>query len=124
MTGILEVISSNLLSILIVLSLIFIFQLCNMIFGIINNVIILKQEFSKEKILNWFLRTILTIIGILLLCIGVSLVPFCIEYINITIPDEYNILINFTLIVLTSIQTLKLEATRAYENYKKVMENF
>lgn len=124
MAGILEVISSNLLSILIVLSLIFIFQLCNMIFGIINNVIILKQEFSKEKILNWFLRTILTIIGILLLCIGVSLVPFCIEYINITIPDEYNILINFTLIVLTSIQTLKLEATRAYENYKKVMENF
>lgn len=122
MNDILNALVSNLTSISIVLILIFIFQLGNMIFGIVNNVLILKENFSKEKILNWCLKTILTLAGTFILCIGVTLIPFSIEHIKISIPEEYNVLVNFSLIVLSAIGTLKNEAQKCFENYKKCIE--
>ena len=123
MSDLFTAISTNLLSISIVLILIFVFQLGNMIFGIVNNVLNLKEEFSKEKIKKWFLKTILTLLGTFILSIGVTLIPFSIEYINISIPEEYDILVNFGLIVLSSIGTLKNEIQKCYDNYKKCIEN-
>lgn len=123
MKEILTAIQGNLLSISIVLFLIFTFQLANMIFGIINNVVICSEEFCKDKFKKWLGRTLLTIAGIFIMCTGITLIPFCISYINIKIPDEYNILINFALVVSVSIKSLKTEVSRAFENYEKVMEN-
>ena len=123
MSDLFTAISTNLLSISIVLILIFVFQLGNMIFGIVNNVLNLKEEFSKEKIKKWFFKTILTLLGTFILSIGVTLIPFSIEYINISIPEEYDILVNFGLIVLSSIGTLKNEIQKCYDNYKKCIEN-
>ena len=67
MSDLFAAISTNLLSISIVLILIFVFQLGNMIFGIVNNVLNLKEEFSKEKIKKWFFKTILTLLGTFIL---------------------------------------------------------
>lgn len=123
MSDLFTAISSNFLSISIVLILIFVFQLGNMIFGIVNNVLNLKEDFSKEKIKKWFFKTILTLLGTFILSIGVTLIPFSIEYINISIPEEYDILVNFGLIVLSAIGTLKNEIQKCYDNYKKCIEN-
>ena len=123
MSDLFAAISANLLSISIVLILIFTFQLGNMIFGIVNNVLKLKEDFSKEKIKNWAIKTFLTLLGTFILSIGISLIPYSIEYINIKIPEEYDILINFSLIVLSAIETLKSEIEKCYENYKKCIKN-
>lgn len=123
MNSILTAISGNLISISIVLILIFTFQLCNMIFGIINSVLICNNCFDFDKFKKWLFRTVLTISGIFIMCTGITLIPFCINYINIKIPDEYNILINFTLVVLVAIKSLKTEVIKAFENYEKVMDN-
>lgn len=123
MSEIFNAISTNFLSISIVLVLIFVFQLGNMIFGIVNNVLNLKEDFSKEKILKWMLKTVLTLAGTFILSAGVSLIPFSIEYINISIPEEYDILVNFGLIVLSAVGTLKNEIEKCYDNYKKCIEN-
>lgn len=123
MSDLFTAISDNFLSISIVLILIFVFQLGNMIFGIVNNVLNLKEDFSKEKIKKWFFKTILTLLGTFILSIGVTLIPFSIEYINISIPEEYDILVNFGLIVLSAIGTLKNEIQKCYDNYKKCIEN-
>lgn len=123
MSDLFAAISTNFLSISIVLILIFTFQLGNMIFGIVNNVFNLKEDFSKDKIKKWFFKTILTLIGTFILSCGITLIPFSIEYINISIPEEYDILVNFGLIVLSAVGTLKNEINKCYENYKKCIEN-
>ena len=123
MSDLFTAISTNFLSISIVLILIFIFQLGNMIFGIVNNVLNLKEDFSKEKIKKWAIKTVLTLLGTFILSIGVTLIPFSIEYINISIPEEYDILVNFGLIVLSAIGTLKNEIQKCYDNYRKCIEN-
>lgn len=123
MSNLFTTISTNFLSISIVLILIFTFQLGNMIFGIINNVFNLKEDFSKDKIKKWFFKTILTLLGTFILSAGITLIPFSIEYINISIPEEYDILVNFGLIVLSAVGTLKNEINKCYENYKKCIEN-
>lgn len=123
MSDLFTAISTNFLSISIVLILIFVFQLGNMIFGIVNNVFNLKEDFSKDKIKKWAIKTALTLLGTFILSIGVTLIPFSIEYINISIPEEYDILVNFGLIVLSAIGTLKNEINKCYDNYKKCIEN-
>ena len=123
MSDLFTAISENLLSISIVLILIFVFQLGNMIFFFFFNVLNLKEEFSKEKIKKWIFQTILTLLGNFILSCGIKFIPFSIEYINISIPEEYDILVNFGLIVLSAIGTLKNEIQKCYDNYKKCIEN-
>ena len=119
---ILDAILNNSLYVGIVLALIFIFHLGNMAFGLALNVVILKQDFDKNKIKTWLFRTILILIGTFLLCAGISILPFAISFIGIEIPEEYSIIINFSLIVLVSFGTLKKECEKCFENYRKCME--
>lgn len=118
-----DAIFTNITAISIVIALIFIFQAGNLCFGIASNVIELKQEFDKEKIKKWVLKTILTLVGTFLLCAGITLVPYAIESIGITIPDDYSIIINFGLIVITAFGALKCEAEKCFENYQKCITN-
>lgn len=114
---------TNITAISIVISLIFIFQLGNLCFGIASNVIQLNNQFDKEKIKKWLLKTILTLAGTFLLCAGITLIPFAIESIGIKIPEDYSIIINFGLIVITAFGALKCEAEKCFENYQKCIEN-
>lgn len=123
MMTIINVILGNLLYISIVIALIFIFELGNLCFGLSSSVIISNEKFEKDKIKRWALKTIFTLLGTFLLCSGISILPFAISYIGVQIPDDYSIIINFSLIVITAFGTLKKEAEKCFENYKKCIDN-
>ena len=122
--NILEVIRGNLTAAAVVIALIFLFQLGNMIFGIYKNVLILKEDFSWEKVRIWAIKAALALLGVAIFVVGISLIPAAIEYIGITIPEEYEILVNFSCVLLVAWGTLKNEVLKGHENYKYVMEHF
>lgn len=122
--NILEVIRGNLTAAAVVIALIFLFQLGNMIFGIYKNVLILKEDFSWEKVRIWAIKAGLALLGVAIFIIGISLIPAAIDYIGITIPEEYEILVNFSCVLLVAWGTLKNEVLKCHENYKYVMEHF
>lgn len=122
--NILEIIKGNLTAAAVVIALIFLFQLGNMIFGIYKNVLILKEDFSWEKVRIWAIKSVLALLGVAIFVAGISLIPAAIKYIGITIPEDYEILVNFSCVLLVAWGTLKNEILKCYENYKYVMEHF
>ena len=115
--NILEVIRGNLTAAAVVIALIFLFQLGNMIFGIYKNVLILKENFNWEKIRIWAIKAGLALLGVAIFVVGISLIPAAIEYIGITIPEEYEILVNFSCVLLVAWGTLKNEVLNLTQKF-------
>ena len=121
MNGLFEEILKNLTYVGSVILLIFIFQVDNMVFGLVNNVGLKGQKFDTSKIKNWFFRSVLTLIGISLLTLGVSLIPYIVSFTNIEIPAEYGDVITVALIIITGYKSVLTEANKAYEHFKTIM---
>lgn len=105
-----------------VLSLIVIFECSNMFFGIVDNVVINKEKFEWSKILNWLLKSIGFILGVCFMTGGVSLIPFIIEYVGVTIPSEYGEVITMALIITASYKAVYREMMKAYEHFKNIID--
>lgn len=105
-----------------VISLIFLFQLSNLVFGLADNLTVQKQSFDSSKIKKWTLQTLLTLVGIATLTIGVSLIPFVITFTGVQIPQEYGDIITVMMIILTSFKCVITESTKAFEHFRNIME--
>lgn len=121
MNGLFEEILKNLTYVGSVVLLIFIFQVDNMVFGLVDNVGLKGQKFDASKIKNWFFRSILTLLGIALLTLGVSLIPYIVSFTNIEIPAEYGDVITVALVIITGYKSVISEANKAYEHFKTIM---
>lgn len=121
MNGLFEEILKNLTYVGSVVLLIFIFQVDNMVFGLVDNVGLKGQKFDASKIKNWFFRSILTLLGIALLTLGVSLIPYIVSFTNIEIPAEYGDVITVALVIVTGYKSVISEANKAYEHFKTIM---
>lgn len=121
MNGLFEEILKNLTYVGSVVLLIFIFQVDNMVFGLVDNVGLKGQKFDASKIKNWLFRSILTLLGIALLTLGVSLIPYIVSFTNIEIPAEYGDVITVALVIITGYKSVISEANKAYEHFKTIM---
>ena len=116
-----ETILNNLSYVGSVLALIFVFQLSNMAFGISENIGIKGEKFDVEKLKAWAFRTITTLLGIFLLTLGSSLIPYVVGLTNIEIPAEYGDIVTVSIIILTSYKCVLSESKKACEHFENVM---
>lgn len=104
-----------------VIFLIFVFQLSNMSFGIADNVALKGEKFDVEKLKNWGIRTITTLVGITLLTLGASLIPYIVSLTSIAIPTEYGDVVTVSIIILTAYKSVLSEAKKAFERFESIM---
>lgn len=116
-----EIILNNLSYVGSVIFLIFIFQLSNMSFGIADNVALKGEKFDVEKLKNWGIRTITTLVGITLLTLGASLIPYIVSLTSIAIPTEYGDVVTVSIIILTAYRSVLTEAKKAFEHFESIM---
>ena len=122
MNGLFEEILKNMSYVGSVILLIFIFQVDNMIFGIVDNIGVQGQKFEINKIKRWVFKSIFSLIGISLLTLGVSLIPYIVSFTGIQIPKEYGDVITITLIITTSYSAVINESKKAYEHFKTILK--
>lgn len=116
-----ETILNNLSYVGSVIFLIFVFQLANMSFGIADNVGLKGEKFDVEKLKNWGIRTITTLVGITLLTLGASLIPYIVSLTSIAIPTEYGDVVTVSIIILTAYKSVLTEAKKAFEHFEAIM---
>lgn len=105
-----------------VIGVIFIFQLANMAFGMADNIFVKKQEFDIKKILQWIIKSFLSLLGVFFFTVGVSVIPFVIEFTGITIPESYGDIITISMIITTSYAAVIAEASKAFIHFKNIYE--
>ena len=109
-----------------VIFLIFMFQVSNMAFGLVDNVCINNQTFDVKKVLQWLTKSLLCLTGTFFLTVGASLIPFVVEFTGISIPEAYGDIVTVAMIITTSYGAVLNEAKKAYEHfcniYKKESE--
>lgn len=97
--------------------------LSNMAFSLYYNIKILSEKFEKDKIIDSGLKVSAIIVGLVLLCISITSLPTFVDYIGLTIPQEYaDIFSNLAILGLFVTSACKY-VFEAYSKFKKILEN-
>ena len=97
--------------------------LSNMAFSLYYNIKILSEKFEKDKIIDSGLKVSAIIVGLVLLCISITSLPTFVDYVGLTIPQEYaDIFSNLAILGLFVTSACKY-VFEAYTKFKKILEN-
>ena len=97
--------------------------LSNMAFSLYYNIKILSEKFDKDKIIDSCLKVSAIIVGLVLLCISITSLPTFVDYVGLTIPQEYaDIFSNLAILGLFVTSACKY-VFEAYSKFKKILEN-
>ena len=97
--------------------------LSNMAFSLYYNIKILSEKFEKDKIIDSGLKVSAIIVGLVLLCISITSLPTFVDYVGLTIPQEYaDIFSNLAILGLFVTSACKY-VFEAYSKFKKILEN-
>ncbi|MFV0515843.1 MAG: hypothetical protein ACK5MV_00395 [Aminipila sp.] len=104
---------------------IFIFScayLANMAFSIWYNVTALNQPFEWSKIRKSFLKAVVFVIGITLLCIAITMLPIFASEIGWTLPEEYTDLFQELVIVFAFLNVTCKYIKEAYQKFVVIVQ--
>lgn len=97
--------------------------LSNMAFSLYYNIKILSEKFDKDKIIDSCLKVSAIIVGLVLLCVSITSLPTFVDYVGLTIPQEYaDIFSNLAILGLFVTSACKY-VFEAYSKFKKILEN-
>lgn len=96
--------------------------LSNMAFSLYYNIKVVKQKFDTEKLIDSALKVSAIIVGLVLLCVSITSLPTFVDYVGLTIPQEYaDIFSNLAILGLFVTSACKY-VFEAYTKFKKILE--
>lgn len=95
--------------------------LSNIVLGMYYNIKIKNQKLSKKKLIQSLIKFVCVIVGVTLLCIVVTTLPMFVDYVGISIPEEYLNLFSNLIIVLAFIIATCQYVKESYEKLKNIL---
>lgn len=93
----------------------------NMAFGIWYNVKVLEQKFEWAKIKESIIKIIFFVIGTVLMCIAITIIPVFCEHVGIALPEEYIKVFQGLVIVTVFIYSAVQYLLQAFDKFKKIL---
>lgn len=97
--------------------------LSNMAFSLYYNIKVLSQKFNTDKLIDSALKISAIIIGLVLLCVSITTLPTFVDYVGLTIPQEYADIFSNLAILGLFVTTACKYVFEAYSKFKKILEN-
>ena len=93
----------------------------NMAFSIYLNTKILGEIFDKNRIINSFLKILSFGIGATLLCIAITGIPIFVNYVGLTIPQDYVDIFNNLAILGVFLESAYQYLKESYGKMKQII---
>lgn len=95
--------------------------LSNMSFSLFYNIKVLEEEFDKEKLKASITKLVVVVVGLALLCISITILPRFVNYVGLTIPNEYVEIFSNLAILTLFVSSACRYVFEAYGKFKQIL---
>lgn len=118
----LELLTTNLIYIGIVMGLLAVSWLSNFAFSLYYNIKLLSEPFDWERVWSGIQKLVAVIVGTALLVASITFVPIFLQYVGVTIPDEYVQFFSILTIVALFTKSIYTYIKQAYETLNGILD--